>query len=190
MDKTRRLVDWIVAKATWGMFTGDERDGEAPPITIQNFTLETQRYGAKALRARLSELSSAELLTEARAVRAHLKKKPGELSQIAERFKRNEDARAHRQRQGDLGRRHHLQPPILAAARHYRDQGMTTGEAWDAIRETPFKTVDGHTVEIEGDPSQRLKQKMRVRQADGQAKRAIGYAQWRQRYWVVAAQPR
>jgi hypothetical protein len=60
----KEIVDWIVAKATFGMFKGDKRDGEAPPITVQNFSLEAGRYGAKALRARLSRLSFAELLTE------------------------------------------------------------------------------------------------------------------------------
>jgi hypothetical protein len=66
---------------------------------------------------------------------------------------------------------------------------MTAGEAWDAIRKNPFTTDDGSTVEIEGSKLSRLEQRMRVRQAVGQAKRAISYSQWRQRYWSAAAQP-
>jgi hypothetical protein len=67
---------------------------------------------------------------------------------------------------------------------------MNAGEAWEAIRETPFKADDRHTVEIEGSASQRLNQQMRVRQADGrQQKRAIRFNQWRQVYWTAAAKP-
>ena len=91
--RTKKIVDWIVAKATWGHFKGDKRDGEAPPITIQNFVLESPRYGARALRARLSRLSSAELLAEAHAVRAYLKARPSELAQIAETVEREKAAR-------------------------------------------------------------------------------------------------
>jgi len=36
----KEIVDWIVAKATFGMFKGDKRDGETPPITVQNFSLD------------------------------------------------------------------------------------------------------------------------------------------------------
>jgi hypothetical protein len=189
MDKRRRLIiDRTIAKATWGRFTGDdERDGKTPPITAENFSI--YRYFAKGLRARWTRLSFAKLRVEARAVRAHFKK-PSELAQLAERVAREKAARELRERQAELGRRSRLQPEILAAARYYRDQGMTTREAWDAIRETPFKTDDGHTVEIEGSASQRLKQRMRVRQADGrQQRRPIRFNQWRQVYWTAAAKP-
>ena len=57
--------------ATKGLFTGDKRDGEAPPITRQNFHSVILRYGARALRARLSQLSHAELLAN-EAAAAHV----------------------------------------------------------------------------------------------------------------------
>jgi hypothetical protein len=177
----QRLVDWIVAKATWGHYKGDKRDGKAPPITIENFAFESQRYGAKALRARLYPLSVDELLTEARAGRAY---GPSELAQIAELFRQEEAARVFRQRQAELGRKSRLQPAILAAARHYRGQGMTAKKAWDALCKTPLATADEDTVTVEGG------ELMRVILPDGrQQKRPIGFDQWRQRYWSAAAKP-
>ena len=55
----REIIDAIVCEATkWRegnpLFLGDERDGRGPPITLENFAIETFRYGVKALRARLS----------------------------------------------------------------------------------------------------------------------------------------
>ena len=180
-----KMVDWIVAKATFSIFTGDERDGETPPITIENFWLERDRYGAKALRARLSRLSYAELLTEARAARAYFKARPSELMQFAELAKREEL----RQRQAQRGSKSRLQPAILAAARRCRDQ-LSAKEAWDAIKKNSFKTDDGSTVKIEGSKLRRLKQRMRVISPDGrQQKRSIGFNQWRQSYWSAAAKP-
>jgi hypothetical protein len=177
----QRLVDWIVAKATWGHFKGDKRDDKAPPITIENFAFESQRYGAKALRARLSRLSVDELLTEARAGRAY---GPSELAQIAERFRQEEAARVFRQRQAELGRRPRLQPAILAAARHCRGQGMTAKKAWDALSKTPFPADDGNTVRIEGG------ELMHVKLRDGrQQTRPIRFGQWHQRYWRAATKP-
>ena len=35
------IIDVIVAEVTAKQFTGDMRDGDAPPITLQNFQLET-----------------------------------------------------------------------------------------------------------------------------------------------------
>jgi hypothetical protein len=182
--RTKKIADWIVAKATWAHFKGDKRDGEPPPITIQNFVLESPRYGARALRARLSRLSSAELLAEAHAVRAYLKARPSELAQIAETVEREKAARELRQRQSELGRRSRLQPLILAAARHHRDQRMTAKKAWDSLNKTPFATDDGNIVKVEGDGL------MRVILRDGrQQKRPIGFVQWTQRYWPAAAKP-
>src|SRR5262249_40168063 len=120
------IVDLIIAEATFRRFKGDKRDGETPPITIQNFIDEMARYAAKALRARLSRLSFAELLTEGIAALDYVEAKQEELSQIvdfAERNEREEATRELRERQAELGRRSRLQPAILAAARHYRDQG-------------------------------------------------------------------
>jgi hypothetical protein len=179
----QRIVDWIVEKATWRHFKGDERDGEARAITIENFGVESARYGAKALRTRLSRLSLTELLTEARTVRDYLKAGPSELAQIAERVKRDEAARALRQRQAELGRRSRLQPAILAAARHYRERGMTAKKAWDALNKTPFTTDEGNAVKIEGG------EQMRVMLRDGTQKRPIKFGQWRQRYWSAATKP-
>ena len=191
MEKRRRLIiDRTIAKATWGRFTGDdERDGKTPPITAENFSIEFYRYLAKGLRARWTRLSSAKLRAEARVVRAHFKK-PGELAQLAERVAREKVARELRERQAKLGRRSRLQPAILEAARHYRDQGITAAEAWDALYKTPFKTDDGSTVEIKGDKRVRVEQRMRVISRDGrQLKRPIRFDQWRQRYWSAAAKP-
>jgi hypothetical protein len=62
----KEIIDWMIAAATLGRFKGDKRDGQAPPIKVQNFTNEMIiRYAAKALRARLSRLPFAELRTEA-----------------------------------------------------------------------------------------------------------------------------
>jgi hypothetical protein len=183
----KEIIDWIVAKATIGMFTGDKRDREAPPITIQNFTVQAQRYGAKALRARLSRLSFEELLTEARGVLAYFKARPSELEQIAERVKRDEAKRVHSHRQSEFAKKPRLQIAIVAAARHCRNQRMNAGEAWDALKKAPFETDDGNTVEIEGTKLPRIEQRMRVISRGGrQRKRPISFSQWRQRYWPAA----
>jgi len=63
----KQLIDYIVYQATRGRFFGDRRDGRAPPITLQNFTQEMFRCGAKALRARLSGLSYRQVLQEGMA---------------------------------------------------------------------------------------------------------------------------
>ena len=190
MEKRRRLIiDRTIAKATWGRFTGDERDGKIPPITAENFSIEFYRYFARGLRARWIRLSSAKLRAEARVVRAHFKK-PSELAQLSERFKREEDARAHRQRQAEFAKRPRVEAAIVdaivAAARHYRNQQMTAGKAWDALYKTPFRTEDGYIVKIEGSELSRLKQRLCVTSPDGtQLKRPIGFDQWRKRYWAA-----
>jgi hypothetical protein len=185
----KEIIDLMVAHATLGRFKGDKRDGEAPPITVQNFTTEIYRDGAKRLRARLSRLSLLELATEALAALDYVEA----LSQIgenAERHVREEDARLLSQRQAELGRLSRLQPAILAAARYCRDRGMKAREAWDVLNKTPFTTDDGSTVEIEGSMLHRLKQRMRVILRDGrQQKRPIRFDQWRQVYWTAAAKP-
>src|SRR5215831_1972797 len=109
-------------------------DSHLPHLSTPRGALHEQgRYGAKALRARLSRLSYAELLREAREARDFFKARPGQLAQLAELVRREEAARVLRQRQAELGRRPRLQPGILAAARHYRDQGVSAGEAWDLL---------------------------------------------------------
>jgi hypothetical protein len=188
MEKRRRLIiDRTIAKATWGTFTGDERDGKTPPITAENFSIEFYRYFAKGLRARWIRLSSAKLRAEARVVRRAHFKNPSELAQLAELVAREKAARELRERQAELGRRSRLQPGILAAACYYRNQRVNAGEAWDAVRKTPFTTDDGSTAEIKGDKRSRLEQRMLVRHADGrQQKRAISFGQWRKSYWKAA----
>ena len=107
-------------------------------------------YAAKALRARLSQLSFAELLTEAFEVSIYVKANQEQLSQIvelAERNEREEAAQGHRQRQAELGRRSRLQPAILAAASHYRQIAKKSAkEAWLAINHNPYETDDGSVV--------------------------------------------
>src|SRR5262245_24363407 len=66
------IVDAIIGEATKGQFTSDKRDGAPPPITLKNFLSQTFRYGAKALRARLSRLTLPELLDELVASAGHL----------------------------------------------------------------------------------------------------------------------
>jgi hypothetical protein len=189
MEKRRRLIiDRTIVKATFGRFTGDdEHDGKTPPITAENFSIEFYRYFAKGLRARWIRLSSAKLRAEARVVRAHFKK-PSELTQLAERFKREEDARAHRQRQAEFAKMPRVDAAIVdaivAAARHYRKKGMTAAQAWDALYKTPFETEDGYTVKIEGPKLRRLDQRLRVISRDGrQQKRPIGFARFQQKHW-------
>jgi hypothetical protein len=58
----KEIIDYIVSKATGGLFSGDARDGKTPPITAQNFRREIFRLGAKALRARLARLSWRQVL--------------------------------------------------------------------------------------------------------------------------------
>jgi hypothetical protein len=171
------IIDLIVSKATHGLFTGDRGDGEAPPITLQNFGTEMVRLGAKALRARLSRLPATEFRKEVIASLEHDK--------IRREWLSHHFARERRERQAELGRRHGLQPAILAAAGHYRgcrvrDRKMYAGEAWTAIKKEPYQTSDGETVMIEDD-------KMQVQsRARMQRRSPIKFGQWQKRYWVAA----
>jgi hypothetical protein len=169
------LIDLIIFKATGGLFTGDERDGDAPPITLQNFHSEKTRLGAQALRARLSRLSPTEVRNEALAGLAHHERHRKWISQTL--------AEEHRERQAERGRKHGLQPAILAAARHYRGRKgrkIQAGEAWRAIKKEPYQTSDGDTVMMEGD-------EMRVQSRAGTQKRAgIRFNHWQRRYWPKA----
>jgi hypothetical protein len=173
------IIDAIVAEATKGLFTGDKRDGEAPPITRQNFHPETFRYGARALRARLSQLSHAELLGEAAdaaAFGSELDAVYEEGLQLLESGDREAAAQANSQRQSQLALRPRLQPAMLAAARHYRALDVSARRAWCSIKRKPYRT-GGETVLIKGG-------KMWVRSPDGTQKRSgIKFEQWRKRYW-------
>ena len=166
----KEIVDLIIAEATYGRFKGDKRDGETPPITIQNFTAEMARYAAKALRARLSRLPRVELLTEAIAAADYVKATREQISEnneLVERYEQEAATQLLRRRQVELAKRPRLQPAIVTAARHYRVQGMSAREAWDAINKTPFSTNDGETVEIDGSKLSRLEQRMRAILRDG-----------------------
>jgi hypothetical protein len=176
------------------MFTpplyGDERDGELPPITLENFPIEAFRYGAMALRARLSRLPRAELDVELNAAVAFLAKFLT-LEEI-ERMVRENDERELSKRQAERAKGSRLQPAILAAAHHYRAQAKSAGEAWDAIELEPFSAGNGELVVIErktkGKTRDRLKEVMCVRLRDGrQPKGSIKFVQWRQSYWPKAA---
>jgi hypothetical protein len=185
------IIDDIVGKFTEMPFTGDQRDGDPPRITIENFGTEIFRYGARALRAQLSRLTTAELLRQQQALDAHIKRRAERYQEglvYWENREREEAAEAHRQRQAQRGSRPRLQQPIVSAARHYRAHGMNAKEAWDAVAKTPFPTDHGDTVEIVGGP--RVEQRMCVVTRDGrQPKRPIHFEQWRQRYWYEAAKP-
>jgi hypothetical protein len=188
--QTKRLIDWIVRKVVFfGMFTGDNRDGKSPRITVENFSIEQGRYGARAYRAQLSRLSPTELWAEARTVAAYYKAPPGELNKLAARQKREEAAQAHRERQAKLAKRPRLDPAvsaaIAAAARHYRTPRMTAARAWDALYNAPFKTGDGCIVRIEGPSGNRVKQQLRVISDGKQLGHAIRFRQWR-KYWTSA----
>ena len=193
MEKRRytrsKIIDVIVAEATHDLFAGDNRDGAAPPITLQNFhDGEALRHGAKALRARLSQLSRAELWDELEAGAAHRAMLDARYEEGLQHLKsgdREAAAQALRQRQAELGRRRGLHPAILAAARHFQAHGKSAKQAWDAIKETSFRTGGGWVVVVSGPKSDRLSQEMRA-MAPRERDRPIKFNHWRQRYWRAA----
>jgi hypothetical protein len=181
------VIDELVSAATKGKFTGDDRDGKAPRITPSNFDRESIRYGARAYRAGLAQLSLAELLRK-RDERTRFDEEETERGrQAAARL-----LQAYRQKQADRGRRNKRQPEILEAARHYRGRvtggrKMTAGDAWDAIKNSPFRTGRGWVVLVSGYKSERLKQEMRAMSLDrSQTKRPIVFSTWRQLYWPAS----
>jgi hypothetical protein len=91
----KTIIDYIVRQATRGQFLGDGRDSKAPPITWQNFSQETLRYGAKALRARLSGLLYRQLLQEGMATVEHVEH--AQAQQIASRGQAERAARDERE---------------------------------------------------------------------------------------------
>jgi hypothetical protein len=177
----------MVRTATSALFEplyGDERDGDAPPITLKNFDIEALRYGARTLRAHLSRLSRADLeaeLNAAAAFVATVNEKVQAGLALLEIQERENAAQELSKRQGELARRFRLQRPILAAAEYYQGQGKTHKETWEAIKKTPYITDNGETVVIEDG-------KMRVLPREGsRTRRSISISQWRQRYWTAAA---
>jgi hypothetical protein len=180
---TRRdIADLIIAQAI-KRFKGDKRDGDPHPITVQNFHEESYRLGAKALRARLRRLSFQALVEEGVKALDYAEGQQEQLQQhiaLGERYQREEALQALRERQAELGRKHALQPTILAAAHHYRGLAMNAKQAWHAIKREPYQTSHGETVMIEDD-------KMQVRsRARTQRRSPIKFAQWQKRYWVAA----
>jgi hypothetical protein len=186
-SRRKGIVDAIIAEATNRLFAGDERDGAVPPITLQNFFDESIRYGAKALRARLSRLSRADLLEELNAASNYIEARQERLKEylaLAEQNEREDAARTRRQRQAELGRRHSLQPAILAAARHYRTEGKNAKQAWKAIGRKPLSTPDGETVLIKGRGDE---ERMCVQSRGGKQQRSgIKINHWQKRYWPRA----
>jgi hypothetical protein len=182
----KEIVDIVIREATYGLFVGDRRDGDAPPITLQNFTNEMIRYGARALRARLSRLPDVSLLSEATAALEHDAARQKQLqvnAEEGERLQSEDEMRVIRGRLAEYGRRHGVQPAILAAAHHYRGRSsMSAKVAWRAIKQNPFKT-DGETVIIEGDGDNEI---MRVKAQRGKQRNGIKQPQWQKRYWPTA----
>lgn len=173
------IVDLIVAEATNKLFTGDSRDGDTPPITIQNFNDEMMRHGARALRARLSRLSLADLVNEGVAAFKYGDARQERIQQYVAEAKRN-DRDAAAQRQAELARRPRLQSPILEAARHYRRSNFGAKRAWREIEKSPYVARTGEIVVVDDD-------KLWVEARDGKRKRAgIKLAQWQKRYWPDA----
>jgi hypothetical protein len=169
------IVDLIITRAN-ERFTGDKRDGNPRPITVQNFHDESYRRGTRALRARLSRPSLAELANEGVAALDHDEAKREQLQQIVALAERNEHEQKV-QRQAELARRPRLQPAILAAARYYRScqirgRKMYAGEAWRAIQKEPYQTSNGEIVTIEGDE---LRVQSRTRT---QRRSPIKFGQW------------
>ena len=210
MEKRRftkvEIIDAIVAEATKGLFTGDNRDGEAPPITRQNFHSETFRYGARALRARLSRLSHAELLREYfegtqfdTALQEHGQRE----SALMEHKDREAAAQARSRRQAELGSRPRRQAEhaaFLATARHHRGCRTTGGrkttsrEAWNAIKQASntIKKKDRSAtkdvvVVIEGEGKS---ERMYALSPDGtKIGPGIKLERWVKAYWRAAARP-
>lgn len=179
----KEIIDFIIAAATNELFTGDSRNGAAPPITFENFLNEMLRHGAKALRARLSQLSFADLLSEGLATLGQIearKNKQQEYLGLAERLEHERTAQAHRLRQRELGRRSRKQSAILAAARHYRGLNKNAKQAWSAIERNPYAAGKGERVVIEGH-TMRVEAKNAVRKRSG-----IKFAQWHKVYWPTA----
>jgi hypothetical protein len=179
------IIDAIVGDATKRQFTGDWRDGDAPLIDLKNFHTESFRYGAKALRARLSRLSYAELWSELDAA-----ERVAFLEEEGMRFERAAGRQAHSRQQSERARKSRLSvrcasAAILEAARHYRsrkvrNRKIQAEEAWREIRRQPYETSAGNRVRIEDD-------KMLVRSPEGgQIGRSIKPSQWRNSYWPKA----
>jgi hypothetical protein len=183
------IIDAIVSEATHELcrFTGDTRDGTAPPIRLENFNIEALRYGAKALRARLSRLSRTQLNAELCEAAVYVRTVKDAVRSAAVSLESREREELSRQ-QRERAQKPRLQPAILAAARHYRAQNKTYKEAWRAIKKKPYAASQGETVQIE---TAGRRESMAVHSRDGRRRRlAISESQWRQGYWrAVASKP-
>jgi hypothetical protein len=183
----KEIVDIVVREATFGLFIGDRRDGAAPPITLENFANEMMRYGSQALRARLSRLPDAALLSEALAALQQVEARQKQLQANVgegERLRREDEMRAIQARFAEYGRRRGLQPAILAAARHYRGRSsMSAKSAWRTIKQNPFKMCNGEIVIIEGNGVDEI---MRVTSQRSKQRKGVKQPQWLKRYWPAA----
>jgi hypothetical protein len=183
------LIDAIVIKVT--SFTGDKRDGDVPPIKVENYHELIFQRSARAFRAHLSRMSYADLLREDEAAAAYVAwLKAYKENALAQQER--DDREGERQKQAERGRRRDLQPELLEAAHDYRGRTidgrkMNAGEAWDAIKKNPFTTGSGWIVLVSGPESHRLSQEMRAMLPNGtRIKRPIKFDHWRQRYWPAA----
>jgi hypothetical protein len=173
----RAVIDQVIALVTNGLFVGDERDGTAPPLTLENRFTEMIRLYAQAQRVRWIGLPLAELCAEIEA--------SAEYEDARKAYVKNAQAKAQRDA-ARLPRLPQDRQAIAAAARHCRDQGLTAEGAWRELNKNAFTTDDGYTVEVVGSNRDPSKQRMRVLHADGtQTKRAISLKTWR-RYWTAA----
>jgi hypothetical protein len=186
------LIDAIVSKVTH--FTGDKRDGDIPPITVQNFHELIVPRSARAYRARLSQMSCAELLGELSAADAFVAGldayKEEKLAQLARDDSEAED-QAFRQDQADHGRRPRRQRELIEAAAHHRPSRTMSGRkmtpliAWGRIKEHPYVATNGATVMIEGEGKT---ERMLVRSPNGtQRREGILRVTWTKNYWRAAA---
>jgi hypothetical protein len=186
-NSKKDIIDAFIAEATNRLFTGDKRDGSQPPITLKNFYDQSFRYGAKALRARLSRLSRTELLGELNIAATYVDERQARTTEyiaLADQHEREAATHARRERQAELGRRHGLQPALVAAARHYRTLGKNAKQAWHAITVEPFATPSGETVIIEGIGKEQC---MCVQSRGGKQQRSgIKMDYWQRRYWPLA----
>jgi hypothetical protein len=125
--------------------------------------------------ARLARLSGAERDAEMDTLASHMAAVIGVLQTRAAELQYEE-----RKQQAERAKKPRLQPAILAAAQYYRGQKKMAKEAWDLIKNKPFRTNTGETVKINGGM-------MHVQLRIGtQRRRGIKEAQWQKRYWPAA----
>jgi hypothetical protein len=167
------IINLIVAAAAQGRYSRDKHTDDLPPIALEKFQIEFFRNGESALRALLSRLSRAELI-------GIIQEWADQQIVLLEQSDRKAAARAE---QAERGRKHGLQPAILAAARYHRGLNQTAKQAWLAIERKPFR-VNDEMVSIASDGDT---EKMCVRSRNGRKNRnGITFKHWQDRYWPAA----